>query len=361
MTAKIPASVREQQINEKPDIEFVRWDGGYKGVRSKAVCRCLIDGYEWPASVNSLVSKNTGCPQCAGNRIRTASERIAQINERPNIQFVRWEGGYKNSRSKAVCRCSIDGYEWSAEVQNLARLGTGCPQCARTKRWTEDERIAQINEKPNIEFVRWEGEYKTKRSKAVCRCLIDGYEWSTEVQNLVRLGTGCPQCAGKRRWTASERIAQINERPDIEFVRWESEYKNNLSRAVCRCQIDGCEWAVSVNHLVSHNSGCPACAKSGYDPSKPGTLYALRSECGSMVKIGISNDHRRRHRELAATTPFEWRCIELVHGEGAKIAELEQELLGKTEPIDFGEQFDGYTEWRKWDARIPEWFRAVSA
>lgn len=36
-------------------------------------------------------------------------------------------------------------------------------------------------------------------------------------------------------------------------------------------------------------------------------------------------------------------------------------LKGKTEPIDFSERFDGYTEWRKWDARIPEWFRAVSA
>lgn len=290
-----------------------------------------------------------------------ASMREQQINERPNIQFVRWDGEYKNSHSKAVCRCSIDGYEWSVMVNNLVNLGQGCPQCSGRRRWTESERIAQINERSNIQFVRWHGGYKGAHSNAVCRCLIDGYEWSATVNNLVNAGQGCPQCGGCRKWTADERIEQINGKPSIEFVRWESEYESVESKAVCRCLTDGYKWSASVNALVNKGRGCPACAKSGYDPSKPGTLYALRSECGSMVKIGISNDHRRRHRELAATTPFEWRCIELVHGEGARIAELEQELLGKTEPIDFGEQFDGYTEWRKWDARIPEWFRAASA
>lgn len=290
-----------------------------------------------------------------------ASVREQQINERPNIQFVRWDGEYTHHKSKAVCKCLLDGYEWSASVDSLVNHGSGCPQCGGKRRWTADERIAQINEKPNIEFVRWEGEYKTKRSKAVCRCLIDGYEWSAIVNDLVNAGKGCPQCAGKIRWTASERIAQINEKPNIQFIRWEGGYKGAHSKAVCRCLIDGYEWSATASNLVNLGRGCPACAKSGYDPSKPGTLYALRSECGSMVKIGISNDHKRRHQELAARTPFEWRCIELVHGEGAKIAELEQELLGKTEPINFGAQFDGYTEWRKWDARIPEWFRAASA
>lgn len=290
-----------------------------------------------------------------------ASVRERQINERPNIQFVRWDGEYKNSHSKAVCRCLIDGNEWSARVRDLVNARAGCPQCGGCRRWTADERIEKINEKSNIQFVRWESEYTNNKSKAVCRCLIDGCEWLAKVSNLVSRNTGCPQCAGRRRWTADERVSQINEKPNIEFVRWESEYEVKESKAVCRCLIDGCEWSASVNSLVNKGHGCPACSKSGYDPSKPGTLYALRSECGSMVKIGISNDHKRRHQELASATPFEWRCIELVHGEGAKIAELEQELLGKTEPIDFGYQFDGYTEWRKWDARIPEWFRAASA
>ena len=361
MRKQIPASVREQQINNLNSITFVRWDGEYLGNTSKAVCRCSVDGFEWSARVGSLLRQGSGCPQCAGNRRWAADERIDQINALPNVTFVRWDGDYRNHKSKAVCSCTMGGFEWSARVDDLLR-GRGRPQHGGTRRWTADERIKQINALPNITFVRWlDGDYRSAHSKAVCRCDVDGYEWRVTVSGLLNCGSGCPQCAGVRRWTADERIAQINEKPNVQFVRWDGGYKNSKSKAVCRCLIDGCEWSPSVARLLSTGSGCPSCAKSGYDPSKHGTLYALRSECGSMVKIGISNDHRRRHRELAAATPFEWRCIELVHGEGARIAELEQELLGKTEPIDFGEQFDGYTEWRKWDARIPEWFRAVSA
>lgn len=285
----IPAHVREQQINNLPNITFVRWDGEYGGVFSKAVCRCDAD-HEWSAGVNHLIYTGSGCPECAGNRRWTASERVEQINNLPNITFVHWLGGYRNGNSKAAYRCDT-GHEWSASVSSLLNHGSGCPECYNTKRRIpSDERVEQISTLPNITFVRWDGEYRNVRSKAVCRCDI-GHEWSARVDSLINLGTGCPQCA-----------------------------------------------------------------KHGYNPAKPGTLYALRSECGAMVKIGISNDHQRRHRELADTTPFDWSCVELLHGDGALIAGLEKAFHGMTEPAVFATPFDGYTEWRKWDARVPEWF-----
>ena len=283
--------------------------------------------------------------------------REQQINDLPNITFVRWDGEYRNCNSKAVCRCDVDGFEWSVAVTHLVhRDRTGCPKCGGTSPVSASERIEQIDNLPNITFVKWCGEYRNKKSKAVCRCDIDGFEWSVSVDDLINRGRGCPQCVGLRRWTASERVDQIDALPNINFVRWDGRFQGSRSKAVCRCDIDGFEWSVTVGSLLSLGTGCPNCAVSGYNPSKPGTLYALRSECGTMVKIGISNDHHRRHRELVARTPFAFNCVELCHGDGAMVATLEKVLHGLMEPVVFDTPFDGSTEWRKWDARLPEWF-----
>lgn len=212
-------------------------------------------------------------------------------------------------------------------------------------------REQQINELPNIRFVRWDGPYRGAPSKAVCRCEVDGFEWSARVNDLCNKDSGCPSCAGQRRWTSEERISQINAIPNIAFVRWAGPYKNHKSKAVFRCEIDGLEWSTSIHSLLNTSRGCPSCAKSGYDRTKDGTLYFLRSECGTMVKIGVSNNYVQRHRTLKHRTPFGWACMELIHGSGSLIARLEKELHNKTETVQFAEKFDGHTEWRRWTER----------
>lgn len=216
-------------------------------------------------------------------------------------------------------------------------------------------REQQINNLPNITFVRWDGEYRNNLSKVVCRCDKDGFEWSCNVSNLLNHGKGCPHCAGNRRWTADERIAQIDAVPNVMFVRWVGVYRNKNSAFECQCP-SGHTWVTTVAGILHDRTGCPQCAEYGYNPSKPGTLYALRSECGMMVKIGISNDHEQRHRILKRKTPFAFNCVELCHGDGAMVATLEKVLHGLMEPVVFETPFDGSTEWRKWDARLPEWF-----
>ena len=289
-----------------------------------------------------------------------AHVREQQIDNLPNIRFVRWDGEYRSKDSKAICRCAVDGFEWSARVHDLTYNGSGCPQCTGNRKWTAQERIDQINNLPNITFLRWVGQYRTGKTSVVCRCDIDGCEWSTQVRNLINAGTGCPECAvtrvaGKKRAPSGQRIDQINAMVGITFVRWlDGEYRNAHSKAVCRCDADH-EWSAKVGNLLN-GSGCPACADHGYDQLSSATLYALRSECGTMVKIGISNDYERRHTILKRVTPFEWSCIELLHGDGAMIASLEKALHGMTEPVEFTEPFHGYTEWRKWDALVHEWF-----
>lgn len=286
-----------------------------------------------------------------------ADVREQQINELPDITFVRWESEYRNNQSKAVCRCRAN-HEWSARLNDLLSIGSRCPSCAGNRRWSAEERIGQINELPQICFVRWGSGYRNNQSKAVCRCIAN-HEWSASVNDLLR-GKGCPQCAGNIRWTAEDRIEQINALQNIRFVKWSGIYKNNQSKAVIRCSANH-EWTTTVNNLLS-GKGCPSCAKTGFNPAIPATLYILRSECGAMVKIGISNDHKRRLTELRNVTPFNWSCIEMLHNEdGSLIAEWEKELHSWTEQAAFKATFQGYTEWRKWDDRLPRWIERYRA
>lgn len=291
--------------------------------------------------------------------------RIQQINDLPNISFVRWISTYQNQKSRVLCRCAVDGCEWSTSVVELIHYKTGCPKCgvarrSDKRRIPKEERERQINALPNICFVRWPNGYANKDSKAQVMCMVDGVEWAATVGSLLNQGTGCPKCSaanmsGRFRTPAAAREAQINKIKNVAFVRWEGPYKNHNSKAVCRCAVDGHEWSASVSNLLSQGTRCPRCADYGFNPTKRGTLYLLRSDCGSMVKIGISNTYKTRHEKLKKNTPFSWACICMIHGAGEAVAKAEKELHSRTEQCVFTERFDGFTEWRKWDKRIPDW------
>ena len=195
------------------------------------------------------------------------------------------------------------------------------------------------------EFVKWADYDKFgSKHKCVVRCAKDNYEWIAKVNSVVNCGHGCPQCAGKRRWTAEERIEQINELENIEFISFDGDYKTCCSRANVKCKVDNFVWSASVNKLVNCGYGCPKCAKYGYDKSKTGTIYALRSECGQYVKVGISNDPKSRHKRLEKRTPLKFNLVEQISGGGVKIAELEKHFHDKYERAGFT-GFDGCTEW----------------
>lgn len=264
--------------------------------------------------------------------------------------FVRWlvEGEF-GTHKKCVVRCRFDNFEWASTSKNLVNNGNGCPQCSGQRKWTENERIEHISSIKGIEFVSWSGKYKNNKSKANVRCLIDGFEWEASVSHLVNNSRGCPKCgrertASHKRKSNNYRVMQINMIDGIEFVSWSGKYNNSYSKANVRCKIDGFEWSVTINDIINNKTGCPKCAKTGYDPSKTGYLYALRSECGMYVKVGISNKPKIRILHLEKRTPFNFSHIEQVSGGGAKISELEKHFHSKYERAGFT-GFSGATEW----------------
>lgn len=347
---------RIAQLDELPGKKFVRWVEAYRNNMSKAVMRCK-QGHEWAAAVSDLICGGYGCPKCAGNTPYSAEERIAQLNALPGRVFIRWVDIYRNQKSKAVVRCDR-GHELSACVGALIRAKE-CSLCVGNYRRDAGVRERQLNDLPNMTFVRWLDSHENDHSKAVMRCDVDGHEWATTVNSLLR-GSRCPKCFGSPRYSSDEREAQLNSLHGKRFVRWVDGYRNKQDKVVMRCEC-GLDWVTTVHNMLNNGSGCPSCAKSGYDPSKPGTLYALRDAEGTHIKIGISNTYKRRLAELRRATPFDFEPIHIHHcDDGSVIRDLEKMFHANFESSGFT-KFDGATEWLKFDPQILSLLRILGA
>lgn len=359
MPAKIPQHVRESQLNALPGKRFVRWrDGEYRNKNSKAVMQC-DSGHEWAARVDNLLNEGNGCPHCAGQYRYSPEERIEQLSKLPGKRFVHWvDGEYRNAYSKAVMLCS-EGHEWSASVVSLLNQKTGCPTCGGNYRYSKEERVEQLNSLEGFRFVRWLDGYQNSASKAVVRC-DKGHEWAASCDKLINNRSGCPHCAGQYRYSPEERIEQLNSLPAKCFVRWvDGEYKDARSKAVMRCSASH-QWAARVDDLVNKGNGCPHCAKSGFNPEAPAVLYALRSECGRHVKIGITGHLNRRLAKLKRVTPFEFAIIATVEGKGRDIRDLEKMFHGEFSSSELT-SFDGATEWLTFNPQILSLLRILGA
>jgi hypothetical protein len=117
---------------------------------------------------------------------------------------------------------------------------------------------------------------------------------------------------------------------------------------------EGHVWSTSPNSRTGEaGTGCPSCAKSGFDPNENGWLYFLDHPTWELLQIGITNDPKRRiakHQKLGGevielrgpmdgllTQNWETAMLRTLKKRGARLSP--EEVAGK---------FDGYSEaWTK--------------
>lgn len=105
-----------------------------------------------------------------------------------------------------------------------------------------------------------------RRTKYMFKCNTDSYEWVATLESIDR-GSGCPECAGQRRYTLEEVNKRIADVSGGDFTWDIPEYTNSKSRVMLKCNVDGYEWETSVDKIVNNNTGCPKCSGVGrYTP-----------------------------------------------------------------------------------------------
>jgi hypothetical protein len=157
-------------------------------MHNKTLFKCLIDGYEWEAIPNNVIRRKNCCPKC-NNSIPCNNNIIDEKIKNRNIKRL---GNFiKNTHaSKIEWECLIDGYKWTASVDNIFH-GYGCPKCARKIPDKSNEILDGLIVNRNLKRL---GNYVNDSTKIEFECLNDGNKWYVTPYNILR-GRGCPLCS----------------------------------------------------------------------------------------------------------------------------------------------------------------------
>lgn len=253
---------KEDFLNELKKVnDNIEVIGDYKNLTTKVLCRCLIDNHEWYAVPYKLLN-GAGCPMCAGKCWTTEIfiEKMKIIN--PNILIL---GEYKGSKEKILCKCLIDGYEWSALPSSLLR-GHGCPKCVKNKKYTHDEFCNLVKKKynDNIEIL---STYNGARSKIFYRCnrcgMIHMVKYAGSLLGISNYP--CMNCAAKERGLKS-RLSQkefenklFNKNKNIKCV--DNYIKSNI-KIKFYCKECKNYFYIEPGVLLFNDGRCPICSAS---------------------------------------------------------------------------------------------------
>jgi hypothetical protein len=182
-----------------------------------------------------------------------------------------------------------------------------------------------------------------------------GHEWITPVN--YRLESGCPYCSNKAVLSGYNDLATTHPELAAEAHGWDpttvTAGSNQKRKWLCS---EGHTWNAAVGSRSSGpkgGSGCPSCAKYGFNPSLPGWLYLLEHDGWNLLQIGITNDPNRR---IGKHHSSGWTSIEIrgpMDGSLAKGFETSMLMALKKRGAEMAHrtdirQFDGWTEsWTK--------------
>lgn len=291
---RIPQGVRETQILEvanKNGHIFKGFNDVYVNKESRITMSCPTHG-EWNTTIANYI-RNGNCRQCQiqSRRDNGITEKIKDCLP-PHVSFVSFVDGYTNQRSKVIIKCDIHG-ESTKSVTDIVNKNSFCKNCGFES--------TRLKRKLNINDVE---------SRVIDKCQIKGYEYRGLVDG----------------------------------------YTNNQSSIILRCPSHG-EWVTTFQTFMKSKHGCPNCRNHGYKTGTDGFLYILRSTCGQLMKIGITNNLDVRLSELKWYTPFEFNVIETMKSTAESVQVIEKGLHSIYVPAGM-RGFNGATEWFKWDSSV---------
>ena len=196
--------------------------------------------------------------------------------------------------------------------------------------------------------------------EACIQCTQGHKDKLVTVDNLINGLVGCSACEKHYfdklfslddTW-AEKRKVRRNGRCELVGVSFTSHNRSNtcihmIPLYKLRCIDCGDESNTDANHYFDGRWICRKCENNtrGFRTDKAGYLYALRSECGLYIKVGISNKPKRRMYELSRSTPFKFNAIEQIKFRVGRVALDNETMIHRKYGRAGFVGFDGCTEW----------------
>ena len=253
---------------------------------------------------------------------------------------------YVNSSTKILHKCTRCSYQWKAIPNNILRAkGSGCPKCAGNIKRTHEE-YAEILITKNIKVL---DNYINVDTAIAHQCIVCLYKWETTPNSLISSCTGCSNCAGNKQKTTEEYRQQLSKLP-YTLLEGYINAKTPIKHIHIVC---GNIFKIAPDNLINGGKGCPNCAISGFQPTKPALLYFIYFEELNLHKIGVTNNLKTRRKAFGYTSKV-INSVEFNLGKDALV--LEKKLLDKYSDHLFNSELlkSGNTETLLLDSNIIE-------
>ena len=317
--------------------------------------KCELN-HSYSSHVYSRTGKlEQGCPICSNNQVLIGFNDLATTHPEISAQAHGWDTTkftFGNGTNK-TWRCKF-GHQWKATITSVVK-GGGCTICLNRVIIPGVNDLATLRPEIAAQADGWDpttiGSGHGSRKAWICSL---GHKWKTSPSNRTLQNSECPVCGGRQLETGFNDL--LTKFPEIaaQADGWDpakvNAYTNNKMRWKCD---ENHKWSSAVSNRTSVGTGCPSCAKYGFDPNRASWLYLIDNNSLSMFQIGITNDPKRRLSEHGKggweilelrgpmdghlTHQLESSCIQSIVKRGAMLGHKSDFL-----------KFDGYTEaWTK--------------
>jgi hypothetical protein len=167
----------------------------YVNNNTKLRWRCA-KGHEWDA-VPGSIQQGSWCPRCVSKL--PADEAYQKLLEIAALRGGRClSAGYVDGLGKLLWQCA-SGHKWEATPNNV-RGGSWCHECAKRNQGPKRLGLELCQQAALAKGGKClSNEYVNSGIKLTWQC-AEGHEWNSIPDSVVRLGTWCPKCMGKRGW-----------------------------------------------------------------------------------------------------------------------------------------------------------------
>ncbi|MBQ4672288.1 hypothetical protein [Aeromonas dhakensis] len=173
-------------------------------------------------------------------------------------------------------------------------------------------------------------------SCSICSLDVELYPelFVSKASNLRKGQVPCG-CASNPQHTEQQNIIRVVRKAkekNITYHGWSHEYSTtNKTKCNLECDNCGCQWETTrINDLLNTDSGCPSCAKTGYDPSKSGTFYVVEwtNQETKWLKFGITNKNpNKRFTNQKRNTTNQYKVLSLHYFDDGSIPPILEQLL----------------------------------
>ena len=343
-----------------PEIakEAFNWDPssvtGKSNIDREWICSF---GHKWKAAPANRAA-GTGCPICDNDRVLVGFNDLATTHPELARQADGWDPTtvVAGSNKRFVWKCQL-GHLWKTSVAKRSDLNnpTGCPTCSNQQLLVGFNDLATTHPELATEADGWNPTVVVAGSNKSFqwKCKL-GHVWKSTINNR-KQGKSCPYCTGRRVLVGFNDLATTHPDLAAQATGWDPTTVSAGSRRRLRWQCAvGHIWGAEIaNRTKKDQTGCPSCAKYGFDPNKKSWMYFLEHYEMDMLQIGITNNLKRRLDEHAKGSwevieirgPMDGHLTQKLETDCLHVLEKRGAILGHKAGI---KKFDGYSEaWTK--------------